>query len=494
MTQGVNSNASTPQLRLDDALAYVADYTGGLRILQSGLPAESITHVSGNTYRIDFGQTIPGGSYTLQLGPEILDMVDLAMDQDENGIPREGPEDMYIVQFDLIGYDFGDAPDPTYPTLLANDGAQHFATGPTLGAVRDAELDGQPTATADGDDLTGDDEDGLAADPFLILGNSGNISLDASGPSFLNAWIDFNANGVWEASEQIAIDTPMIAGVNQLLFDIPLDAVAGGAHARFRLTSYDTGGTLGVTGLADDGEVEDYRFTIYDEVHIDGTEGDDVIHIWPGTPGSINHRVSVNGVSIYYDSAVYAGIVIDGLGGTDTLSIYGKSTDETADFNGTSVHIYESSVYGVYGDGFENIYLYGGGGGDAATMLGTTGADNFYVNQSYSYLRGNSNAFFNYTKDFTTLTVDASGGGGTDRVYMYDSPGDDILVAGETQATIDYDSGVSPGVDVTAIGFDETSTYAVNGGTDVARLTGSDGDDRYTARDLYGRIAGNGGA
>ena len=34
-------------------------------------------------------------------------------------------------------FDFGDAPDPKYPTLLASDGARHTATGPTLGPNRD---------------------------------------------------------------------------------------------------------------------------------------------------------------------------------------------------------------------------------------------------------------------------------------------------------------------------------------------------------------------
>ena len=77
---------------------------------------------------------------------------------------------------------------------------------------------------------------------------------------------------------------------------------------------------------------------------------------------------------------------------------------------------------------------------------------------------------------------------------MYDSLGDEILLAGETQATLDYDSSVSPGVDVTAIGFGETSVYAVNGGNDAATLTGSSGNDKFTARDIYGRMRGDDGA
>jgi hypothetical protein len=47
--------------------------------------------------------------------------------------------------------DFGDAPDPNYPTLLANDGARHIIGGPYFcdvagGDAPDPEPDGQPDA------------------------------------------------------------------------------------------------------------------------------------------------------------------------------------------------------------------------------------------------------------------------------------------------------------------------------------------------------------
>ncbi len=47
--------------------------------------------------------------------------------------------------------DLGDAPAP-YPTLIANQGASHQAAGPRLGPTRDIEGDGQPNASATGDD------------------------------------------------------------------------------------------------------------------------------------------------------------------------------------------------------------------------------------------------------------------------------------------------------------------------------------------------------
>jgi hypothetical protein len=57
--------------------------------------------------------------------------------------------------------EMGDAPDPTYPTLTASDGARHDGDDTLmLGATRDVDFDGQPSVAADGD---GDDEDGVVA-------------------------------------------------------------------------------------------------------------------------------------------------------------------------------------------------------------------------------------------------------------------------------------------------------------------------------------------
>jgi len=82
-----------------------------------------------------------------------------------------------IAWYENVVLDFGDAPDASYRTLLASDGARHTALGPRLGTNRDGESDGQPTVDADGDDLVGtpDDEDGVVFGLPLGVGQ-----LDAS--------------------------------------------------------------------------------------------------------------------------------------------------------------------------------------------------------------------------------------------------------------------------------------------------------------------------
>ena len=75
---------------------------------------------------------------------------------------------------------------------------------------------------------THNDEDGITAVPVLAPGIIGTpIDIQVSASSFLNAWIDYNQNGIWEASEKVAIDYAMNAGANQL----PGAAGGGGAPA-----------------------------------------------------------------------------------------------------------------------------------------------------------------------------------------------------------------------------------------------------------------------
>jgi uncharacterized repeat protein (TIGR01451 family) len=101
-------------------------------------------------------------------------------------------------------FDFGDAPD-SYGTLLADDGARHAVGGPLLGSQVEPDSDGQPNDTATGDDNDGiDDEDGVTFTSLLVQGQSATVTVHASGELQLDAWIDFNGNGVFEhPAEQV---------------------------------------------------------------------------------------------------------------------------------------------------------------------------------------------------------------------------------------------------------------------------------------------------
>ena len=199
-----------------------------------------------------------------------------------------------------------------------NDAASHvLGSGLYLGSSVDAELDGQASPAADGDDTNGmDDEDGVVFNG-LITGQESAITVTAAfngvtDPVYLNAWIDFNQDGVWTANEQVLNDRVLADGENILTVNIPGDAEEGFTFARFRIST-DAG--LSFTGTASDGEVEDYRVEIErGNASVSGYKFDDRDNdgVWDANePG-------IAGVKIYVD--------IDGNGELNT-DAYGNPTE-----------------------------------------------------------------------------------------------------------------------------------------------------------------------
>ncbi len=162
----------------------------------------------------------------------------------------------------VAAFDFGDAPDPTFPTVAANQGARHLLSEYFLGDRIDVEPDGQPSAQADGDDqMATDDEDGVVFTSLLTIGDVATVDVVASRDGFLNAWLDANGDGTWDSLEEhILVDAALVSGTNRLSFSVPTPGTAiAQTFARFRFSS-EPG--VGINGLALDGEVEDYPVSI----------------------------------------------------------------------------------------------------------------------------------------------------------------------------------------------------------------------------------------
>ena len=201
-------------------------------------------------------------------------------------------------------YDWGDAPDPPYTTLSTNNGANHLLDFVTfLGATVDAEANGQPNATATGDDNNGvpNDEDGVIFLSSLTPGQPANIQVTASVQGFLNAWIDFNKINIWsDLGEFIFQNVLLNPGINILNFSVPISAVPGNTYARFRFNS--TGGLL-FYGTANNGEVEDYRVFIEESEEID----------WGDAPDAPYPTLSAsNGANHFLDGVTFLGNTVDG--------------------------------------------------------------------------------------------------------------------------------------------------------------------------------------
>jgi uncharacterized repeat protein (TIGR01451 family) len=215
----------------------------------------------------------------------------------------------------LLELDLGDAPDPTYPTLHASDGAAHVV-GPwlRLGSLVDADTDGHPTAGADGDDLDGaDDEDGVVFTSPVYRGQQSTIVVDASDIGILDVWIDSNADGDWDdPGEQLFATTGIANGTNHLYLWVPADAQLGPTYMRFRFSS-EYG--LGPTGVAWDGEVEDYLVNILEPPL-------EPLHAFAAVAGDEQNQLFWrNPTGVYHSTMIVARAGVSPTSPTDPLAV-----------------------------------------------------------------------------------------------------------------------------------------------------------------------------
>ncbi len=176
------------------------------------------------------------------------------------------------------GLDFGDAPDPSYPTLLANNGPRHLFPSSvsglrvSIGSLIDAETNGQPNASATLDDLTtSDDEDGVTFSTPAGGGDNIIAQISVVNTPGLSAqvcgWLDGGGtsaagtiNGAFDSSERQCATVTTTTAVN---FEWLVSSTTTQTYnARFRVCAPTTITSCNSpTGLAINGEVEDYQIT-----------------------------------------------------------------------------------------------------------------------------------------------------------------------------------------------------------------------------------------
>lgn len=356
--------------------------------------------------------------------------------------------------------DFGDAPE-SYGTSLPS-GARHLlaTAGPTLGTLRDGELDGQPSDDATGD---ADDEDGVLF-PVELLRRTGqavtsSAFVTASTSAKLDAWIDFNQDGDFDdAGERIATRKSVNKGVNLVTFTIPSDAELGDTFARFRIS---TAGVSGPNGAAANGELEDYRVTIDD-----GDESRPMtIELPTGGPavtvGKVGGNLEVKaGFSLLtrVPTSLVTSLEINGSSGNDKITLNSLPSDWNGlvTLNGGAGNDSLSGASAGVG-----IRLIGGDGND--TLVGGNGGDVLLAGDGDDSLKGNSGA---------DILV---GGDGQDK--LFGDAGDDALIGDDGLDPLDdgndsLDGG--PGND-TLLGQSGNDTLKGNTGDDL--VLGDDGDD-----------------
>ena len=168
--------------------------------------------------------------------------------------------------------DYGDLPSSYNDTLQSDNGARHTIGNLYLGACVTADPDGQPSANADADSC----DDGVTRTGNWS-GGAGSVDVTVTeGHGCLMGWLDYwngsmpyvPDNDFADPGEVIVNNQPVSTGTQSLGFALPSDAVSNAAwFARFRLVpDQDDDGdcsdqaAVGLTGLANNGEAEDYRW------------------------------------------------------------------------------------------------------------------------------------------------------------------------------------------------------------------------------------------
>lgn len=191
------------------------------------------------------------------------------------------------------------------------------------------------------------------------------------------------------------------------------------------------------------------------------------------------------GVRITVDSVVYAidrpldNLVIRGGAGTNSLEIIGGDGIErvimrAAVGSGESPggELSNARLAAEF-NGFQNIRFVGGGGNDRVTMFDSPGNDTFESSQNLATLRGSG---FTFVAENVPNVFAHGTAGGTDTAYLYDTAGDDTLAIRHQFTSMRGDAMFR-----LAYGFERVYAFATAGGFDQATLYDSPGDDTLSA-------------
>jgi len=249
---GVNGNYSFPGLPNDTYFVVIGTTQSPLHLTALTTTASVTPATSIATNARSIVQTVPVSSNTL------------------------GVDFAFVINVDM---DFGDLPNG-YPVMLGDGpvGAYHILPATPnlyLGSNVDAETDGTKTYGANGDDLDGDDEDGVVFNNpatwtvgTVGSGNGGSVTVMVQGTGWLVGWMDFDRDQSFAESGEMVISQAVTTGTQNILFDIPAGTNLDDTsllYIRFRIFPTEPAfPRFAYSGEAGNGEVEDYAVLTFD--------------------------------------------------------------------------------------------------------------------------------------------------------------------------------------------------------------------------------------
>ena len=273
-----------------------------------------------------------------------------------------GEVEDYTLQ--ILPLDFGDAPS-SYGTSLVDNGPRHALDSRLrIGATTDGEPDGQPVAA--GANANGTNGDGLDEDAFVNLpvlttaATSYSMTVPVSNTTGtlarMTAWVDFNKNGVFEASEGLLVSVPNNATSVVLNWTGLTNLTAGLTYARLRLTT-DAVSTATTGGAMTDGEVEDYSVMIERSYDLGLLKTSNPTTVNAGSALTYTITLTNNGPSPMLAADVIK--VVDNLPAGFTAASYiagqGTYTSGTGDWTGLTLTSGQSTTLTIAGTVAGNV-------------------------------------------------------------------------------------------------------------------------------------------
>jgi len=205
--------------------------------------------------------------------------------------------------------------------------------------------------------------------------------------------------------------------------------------------------------------VNDDNMAVFDGIYHDTTgaifiHGDDTGESFTVEQGSV--RVITDGGTVIYNEADVSGIRVRGHGGDDVMEI--------------------DLITGI------DVFVHGGSGSDKVIVNSTAANDTATLRPGSLVMSGSANVFAQSAEEIFVF-----GNGGIDKAKLYDSAGDNKLIAKPG-----YNWFRGDGLSSYVNGFSMVDAYATAGGIDTARLYDSAGNDTHTSFPTLTRLRGNG--
>lgn len=233
------------------------------------VPGQVAIDWAGNIYNLT--ATLPGGGTTtpyIALYNSATGKIGTKNNITSNPAYAAGPSFGDAAEGFRWPVDFGDAP-ASYDPVGSDPGVNEISSNLYLGSNKDEEVvtRGQ-TALANSDNY----DDGL---PMVNVFNpnshtyltSVNVFNNTGANATVCAWLDYNGNGVFDASEGYSVTVPSSASTQSVYLYWPYinSSLAMGSYTylRIRVTSSSNGMTTSSpTGYFNNGEIEDYRISV----------------------------------------------------------------------------------------------------------------------------------------------------------------------------------------------------------------------------------------